>query len=94
MIVIAINIIANYYGGATFHNITLKKEDYNGKVVEIYTDLKNHSIDYAILKNGEKIYLGHVYNRIQEGDSIAKNRNSTKIQVFRKDSIFYIDFKE
>ncbi|WP_294300005.1 hypothetical protein [uncultured Chryseobacterium sp.] len=61
-----------------------------------YRDHNNHGVGVFDLSNGTKYVLpkSDLYYYINVGDSLIKEKDSLKLKVIRKDSIFHFDLRD
>lgn len=70
-------------------------DHYNGVVVKKYIDGNNHNSPMLVFSDKKQIAMfDQFYAIIQIGDSVVKEKASTKILVYRNNSKFILDNKD
>jgi len=71
-------------------------EHFHGKIDSLYFDRENHNVKYAESKNKDKYPIFRNWEAyIQLGDSLSKNKNSFKLEIFKRNgSKIVFDYRD
>jgi hypothetical protein len=70
----------------------IKKDEYYGIVKEKFIDTKNHNTPIVRLQPYKEISLyGEQHALIDKGDSLSKKLNTTIIEVYKNDTLIFIN---
>jgi len=91
LMMFCIKFFSDYFGGISFQNNQIKKEEYNGIINNFYIDVGNHNYPYAVLDTNKKVGVLFNYSLLRVGDRIIKKKGATNLIVIRKDSTFILN---
>ena len=70
------------------------KSEYKGIVLEKGIDKANHSSPYIVKKNFGKYFEDElIWQYVEIGDSLVKNKGTSKLKIYKKDTLIIVDYK-